>query len=344
MAKQQSYKRSWKNYLLDANYQLRFTLTMLIVAAGLMAPLGYWVSEKASRATEVALNQIDGIRCPAEVVVAPPGAPGAKADDGLVEEDLLDEGAMVPDEEVEPAPEGAEAGEPAPEGAEAAPADDAPAEAPSDETAKSPAEEVMPADGEAPPESADDRADHVRPEIKVNIDDSRMPEPVVVVGAIEMAPPSAAEIEHMHTLRKQCLAHIVNEKAAIRARKDLIRTVMLVSGIFLLMGLGVYGIKTTHRVAGPLFKVGLYLAKLERNVYDTVYNLRKGDQLVEFYNHFKDAHEGVTKMQQEDRDRLRDAIALSRDAGLAAKDAKLAALVAELEALLDETEKSLGQE
>ena len=29
-----------------------------------MAPLGWWVSEKAERATEVALNEIDGIRCP----------------------------------------------------------------------------------------------------------------------------------------------------------------------------------------------------------------------------------------------------------------------------------------
>ena len=70
---------------------------------------------------------------------------------------------------------------------------------------------------------------------------------------------------------------------------------------------------------GPLFKVGLYLDKLEENQYTTVYDLRKGDQLVEFYEHFKAAHSGITKMQEEDRDRLRDAIALAEEAGLAGK-------------------------
>ncbi len=46
------------NYLLDPSYQLRFTLTILTVAAGLMAPLGWWVSQEATTATEVALNQM----------------------------------------------------------------------------------------------------------------------------------------------------------------------------------------------------------------------------------------------------------------------------------------------
>ena len=54
-----------------------------------------------------------------------------------------------------------------------------------------------------------------------------------------------------------------------------------------MLGLAVYGIKMTHKVAGPLFKVSLYLAKMRDGRFDKVYNLRKGDQLVDFYEHFK---------------------------------------------------------
>ncbi len=340
MANQQRYKRSWKNYLLDANYQLRFTLTMLAVAAGLMAPLGYWVSQKAARSTEVALNQLDGIRCPDELKAKPASGPAAAGDPAGVQEDLLDEGAMPPpDKEVE------ERAVP-----EAAGLDASSPESAATETAK-PAGEGDPAESESKEsedesESVDEDGERPRRAIVVDIDDSQMPTetPVVEVGVIETPGPTAAEIAEVNGRREMCLAHVAREKAAVIARKGMINTVMLVSGLVLLLGLAVYGIKTTHKVAGPLFKIGLYLAKLERNVYDTVYNLRQGDQLVEFYDHFKDAHAGATKMQEVDRDRLRDAIALAKDADLAAKDPELATLVTELETLLAETEKSLGQE
>ena len=341
MANQPRYKRSWKNYLLDANYQLRFTLTMLAVAAGLMAPLGYWVSEKASRATEVALNQIDGIRCPTELSNKPAAGPdGDNRNESPVELDLLDEGAVLPGDEVpEAAPLDSDAGASAEAPGPVVPVD------PSKPGADGESKESDEAAGNALPAVEGEEEERVRPKIQVDIDDSEMPDdPVVVVGEMEVAPHTAAQIEHSKKLRQQCLAHIVNEKASVIGRKQLIRNVMLISGLLLLMGLGVYGIKTTHRVAGPLFKVGLYLAKLQRNVYDTVYNLRKGDQLVEFYTHFKDAHAGVTKMQEEDRDRLRDAIALAKDANLTEKSPELTTLVTELEELLAETEASLGQD
>lgn len=306
-----------------------------------MAPLGYWVSQKAARATEVALNQIDGIRCPSEVVATPAGTPGDNKKENPVEVDLLDEDSEIPGDEPEATPP---SGEDVPESGEAAdPA--GPAGEPGAD--KVPETETDPEAGEDEEAGDDEEAgeERRRPAIKVNIDDSEMPEvPVVVVGEIELAPRTAEEIAHINKLRRTCLAHIATEKQSVTERQLLIRNVLIVSGLVLLLGLGVYGIKTTHRVAGPLFKVGLYLAKLERNVYDTVYNLRKGDQLVEFYDHFKDAHAGVTKMQEEDRDRLRDAIALAKDAGLADKNPEMATLVTELEALLAETEASLGQE
>lgn len=313
MANKYRYKRSWKNYLLDANYQLRFTLTMVAVAAGLMAPLGWWVSEKAARATEVALNEIDGIRCPEILSAAATAAAPAASDENVIVEDLLDESADPTSSP--PPPEEPDVEEPS-----------------AAEEGSGAAEDV-------------DEGERPRALIKVDIDDSEMPDaPVVVVGEMRNDPATAEQIAESKVARERCLKHIKARKSSVRDRKSLIRTVMVVSGIFLLLGLGAYGIKTTHRVAGPLFKVGLYLAKLEKNVYDTVYNLRKGDQLVEFYDHFKAAHAGVTKMQEEDRDRLREAIALAKDAGLVEKDAELASLVTELERLLAEKEESLAND
>lgn len=322
MANNKGYKRSWRNYLLDPSYQLRFTLTMLAVAAGLMAPLGWWVSQKATTATEVALNQIDEIRCP-EVLTASVAAPATPTPTPTDTEDVADLLNEDPPKDVVSAAveEPAAVDEPVGDDDELAPVGEPPAV------------------DEASPDS-DERPE--RAPIKVNIDDSEMPE-VVVVGAIEERPPTPEEIQKSVAARDACLAKVAGRRDSVQGRKSLITIVMLISGVVLLLGLGVYGIKTTHRVAGPLFKVGLYLKKLENNIYDTVYNLRKGDQLVEFYDHFKDAHAGVTKMQEEDRDRLKDAIKLAREAGLADKSEELAASIAELERLLAEKEESLVQ-
>ncbi|MCP4446188.1 MAG: hypothetical protein GY811_12705 [Myxococcales bacterium] len=330
MANNRGYKRSWKNYLLDPSYQLRFTLTILAVAAGLMAPLGRWVSQKATTATEVALNQIDEIRCPDVLSAVAQGAQAPDVDsDGEDVVDLLDEQA--------PAEEGNEA--PGNEAAETESGGDS-----------DPITAQEPIEGEPPPladeEDREGSERRERPAMKADLDDSEMSivdTEVVVVGEIQERPATSEEILASKTARKVCLADVVARKESVEGRNSLITIVMLISGVVLLLGLAVYGIRTTHRVSGPLFKVGLYLKKLENNTYDTVYNLRKGDQLVEFYDHFKDAHAGVTTMQEQDRDRLKDAIKLAKDAGLADSSDEMAESIKELERLLKEKEESIVQ-
>jgi hypothetical protein len=71
-------------------------------------------------------------------------------------------------------------------------------------------------------------------------------------------------------------------------------------GLLLSVVLTVYGIVITHKVAGPLFKVSLYLDKIRDGKLGQVYNLRKGDELVEFFEHFKAAHEALRKQEQGD--------------------------------------------
>ena len=111
---------------------------------------------------------------------------------------------------------------------------------------------------------------------------------------------------------------------------------MIATGIALVIGLALYGIKMTHRVAGPLFKVGLYLHKMRDGRFDKVYNLRKGDQLVDFYDQFKAAHGGIVTMQQDDIARIAQVIAAADAAGLGHHPA-----VAELRELSARKEKSI---
>ncbi|HLL22510.1 MAG TPA: hypothetical protein VK427_10280 [Kofleriaceae bacterium] len=112
--------------------------------------------------------------------------------------------------------------------------------------------------------------------------------------------------------------------------------VLIGTGLLLVLGLAAYGIKMTHKVAGPLFKVGLYLGKMRSGRFDKVYSLRKGDQLVDFYEHFKHGHAGIVQMQKDDIARVQVVIAAAEQSGLGDHPT-----VVELRALVARKEKSL---
>lgn len=76
--------------------------------------------------------------------------------------------------------------------------------------------------------------------------------------------------------------------------------VLFAFGIILSLVLSAFGIVLTHKVAGPLFKVTLYLDKIRDGKLGQVYALRKGDQLVEFFDHFKGAHDSLRARATED--------------------------------------------
>jgi hypothetical protein len=115
--------------------------------------------------------------------------------------------------------------------------------------------------------------------------------------------------------------------------------VLFAAGVLLVLGLAVYGIKMTHKVAGPLYKITLYMGKMREGRYDKVYNLRKGDQLVDFYEHFRHAHEGVVDLEKADIARLKSMIATAEKQQGAS--AELDAALGDLRAILARKEKSL---
>jgi len=117
------------------------------------------------------------------------------------------------------------------------------------------------------------------------------------------------------------------------ASNDRIMMIVLIAfGLVLSVVLTAYGIVFTHKVAGPLFKVTLHLDKIRDGKLGVVYNLRKGDELVDFFGHFKSAHDALRKRCEEDIALLDAAIAATADGPLkdrlrASRDAKAASLV-----------------
>ena len=266
------YKRSWKNLLINKRYQLRFTLFMVIMAALLMAGLGWWVMQVADEATEVAASRVRGDGC------------GTRPD-------LPD---VPPVEAVAPDP------------AAAPPVDPAAAPAPT-----------------AAPAADEGRRRVVIEESTMTINPvpERFAENVAAYYECELR--QAARLDELEHGRAQIL------------------WVLIGACVTLVLGLAIYGIKMTHKVAGPLYKISLYMGKMRDGRYDKVYNLRKGDQLVDFYEHFKHAHQGVVELEKADIERLRAFLAAADEAGVAGRSPEVDAAIAEARAVLARKEKSL---
>jgi hypothetical protein len=174
-----------------------------------------------------------------------------------------------------------------------------------------------------------DAGEEDRPRVKVQIDESSM----TIMPAVATLPPDLGQKVVQHWTCELRLAGKLDRLERGRMR---ILLVLLGTGLLLIFGLAVYGIKMTHKVAGPLFKVGLYLGKMKTGRYDKVYNLRKGDQLVDFYEHFKGGHAGVVTMQKADIARAKAVIAAAEQSGLGEH-----ASVVELREMVARKEKSL---
>ncbi len=327
-----SYKRSWKNLLINKRYQLRFTLFMVGLSSLLMVGLGIWVMKVANETTEVSMTSVRGDACP-KVPVIGSGTPTGEDEAAIPRPSMrLDESLTGSADAAanEPAPSIADAPVAAPGAGSAEPA--APA-AGSAEPAAGSAEPGAPAAGSAEPvgsagsaDPATDPAADADRRVQVQIDESSMTLTVTL-------PQDYAEQVVKHWTCELLQAGRFDRLERGRLR---ILWAMILTGIVLVLGLAVYGIKMTHRVAGPLFKVSLYLSKMRDGRYDKVYNLRKGDQLVDFYDHFKIAHGGIVTMQRDDIARITEVIAAAEAAGAGQHPA-----VAELRALLARKEKSI---
>jgi len=363
------YKRSWKNLLINKRYQLRFTLFMVGLSALLMAGLGVWVMKEANDATTVAKNSIVGDACPKIPVVT--GA--AQEDDSGVPLKLPGDGDGSGDDAQAPDPQAPTKLAPStvdpkdvakhngtldivavtnawcldatctPERAtplelKVARCDAYVKRKLADPTAVAALRTALipnvKCDGGQSYTVADapEKAEPGEHHVKVQLDESSMtmtPEPV--------RPPSVpADYGDRVVAHWTCAIKNAGKIDDLERGRLRILWVLVATGLVLVVGLAFYGIKMTHRVAGPLFKISLYLAKMKDGRFDKVWNLRKGDQLVSFYEHFKSAHAGVVTLEKSDIDQMKTVIAAAKEAGAGEHEA-----VAELEALVAKKEKAL---
>lgn len=129
--------------------------------------------------------------------------------------------------------------------------------------------------------------------------------------------------------------------AKLSARRDLLKIIVVGAGFCIAAGLFVYGIKMTHKVAGPLHKVSLYCDKVASGRYEEVRSLRKGDQLVSFYEHFRLAYEALRQRQEADVACLRALIASADEAKVAERSPELLERLDDLKSLLASKEAGL---
>jgi methyl-accepting chemotaxis protein len=79
---------------------------------------------------------------------------------------------------------------------------------------------------------------------------------------------------------------------------------MALIGIGLVLVLSLYLLMMTHRVAGPLFKIGMYFERMAEGKLGKVTPLREGDMLQDFYATFKAMHEAVRARALADADAM----------------------------------------
>ena len=365
-APQKGYKRSWKNLLLNKRYQLRFTLFMVGISALLMTGLGIWVMKQANEATTVAIDRVRGDACPKipELTDVP-----ASDDSGVPMK--LDDGT-----DVKPAGSGdaGSAGSAAAVAPQVAP--QVPSSVDPKDVAKHNAQSDLLAvkaiwctTAECTPATAEpmqikvkdcdayvkgklEDADAVKalrkatiPVVKCDggqaftVADAPEERHITVQldeSSMTMTPSVPGDYADRVVQHWTCELREVVAIDALKAGRMRILWVLIATGLLLMFGLAIYGIKMTHKVAGPLFKVSLYLAKMRDGRYDKVWNLRKGDQLVDFYEHFKTAHAGVVTIEKEDIAQIKSVIAAAEAAGAGDNEA-----VGELRTILARKEKSI---
>lgn len=214
----------------------------------------------------------------------------------------------------------------APQGQKGSPVPDAAAPAvPADEPHPS-----VPTEVPEPSAAATETAEPERARGRVQLDESSM----------TMTPAGPQELRARVLAHWECELRQKGLISDLTSRRRNIVWVLFASGLFLCVGLAIFGIKMTHRVAGPLHKITQYFGKMQQGRYGQVYPLRKGDELLEFYEHFKAAHDGVRRAEEADLTRIRAVLAAAKGRQL---EPALAEKLRELAEAADRKERSLQQ-
>jgi len=78
----------------------------------------------------------------------------------------------------------------------------------------------------------------------------------------------------------------------------------------LVVGIGIAGIVVTHKVAGPIFKMKRHLRDVAAGKLDIPWGLRKGDELVEFFEVLREMIQALREQRTEQLERIDEALEL----------------------------------
>jgi hypothetical protein len=112
-------------------------------------------------------------------------------------------------------------------------------------------------------------------------------------------------------------------------------------GVVLILSISAVGILITHKVAGPLYKIATYFGRVRDNrLGPAPANLRKGDELQEFYGHFKEMHVSLRTRTEDDVRIIGNAVSVL-EASPDARSPNIARALEELRDLRKRKEESL---
>lgn len=131
------------------------------------------------------------------------------------------------------------------------------------------------------------------------------------------------------------LARSRAQRASIEQNRGNIRVVLGVSGLLLVLLLGLAGIVITHKLVGPVYKLKRLLRVVGSGRLDIRERLRKGDELEDLFDAFLGMVESLKKSQRAEIHQLDEALAEVDATHLApAAVTKLKALRAQMQAAL----------
>jgi hypothetical protein len=133
---------------------------------------------------------------------------------------------------------------------------------------------------------------------------------IVLIGACLIGGLGAVVYSKAHEATEAAIVTVQGSVEDGRVRGDLIgwfrdsdrKLIWTLSGfgVALCVLLAGYGIVITHKVAGPIYKMTNYFNAIRDGRLGPVHNLRKGDQLVEFYEAFRQMHDRLRERTKEE--------------------------------------------
>jgi nitrogen fixation/metabolism regulation signal transduction histidine kinase len=105
-------------------------------------------------------------------------------------------------------------------------------------------------------------------------------------------------------------AGLKKQSAALEQRQRTMFTTLLAALVLLVLGIGVAGIMVTHRVAGPIFKMKRQIRELGDGYLKLPGKLRKGDELVDFFETFEQTVKKLRARQEKEIEMLDTAVAV----------------------------------